>query len=271
MGGKSYIAFDNRGNDIKNTESNAVLLTETYSMSVGITDAENSNFWYYAYLTINRANIFIDRCEKYNSESVLGAELYAQYIAEAKFLRSLCFYYLSQIYSQPYILDRDAKAIMLRTVGIDSGVYNNCQRSTISEVYEQILSDLSAENISALSTGSNTIASTSRATDATAKMLKMRVLMAMSNWEEAIAVGETISGYELADDVRSMYNEPYFTKETIFSLPMALTTRPNTQQSLYEFYCNDTDVLAIDSTHGVIAKAAYNTSDDQRFSNSVYP
>ena len=61
MGGKSYIAFDNRGNDIKNTESNAVLLTETYSMSVGITDAENSNFWYYAYLTINRANIFIDR------------------------------------------------------------------------------------------------------------------------------------------------------------------------------------------------------------------
>ena len=50
---------------------------------------------------------------------------------------------------------------------------------------------------------------------------------------------------------------------------MALTNKPNTQQSLYECYCKDTEVLAIDYTHGVMAKAAYNISEDQRVAKLV--
>lgn len=40
MGGKTYLVFDNRGEDIVNSDPNLITLANTYKFNVGKTDAE---------------------------------------------------------------------------------------------------------------------------------------------------------------------------------------------------------------------------------------
>lgn len=42
MGGKTYLVFDNRGEDIVNSDPNLITLANTYKFNVGKTDAENT-------------------------------------------------------------------------------------------------------------------------------------------------------------------------------------------------------------------------------------
>lgn len=261
MGGKTYVAFDNRGDDIKNIDPNLVTLYDTYMMNVGTGYAENENAWYYAYLTINRCNVFMESLVTYNSIEIVGEKLYNQYIAEGKFIRSLCYYYLCQLYSQPYVLNKDAKAVPLRLTGIKESGHSDCPRSTIGDIYNQILTDLSSDIINALPSGGNTYDAVTRASSSAAYMLKMRIYMAMENWDEAIKAGEAISGYEL-DDVTKLFTAPYFTKESIFSMPFAETNTPNTQLGAVEYY--NKDICVIDYETGIMSEAAYSLESDKR-------
>ena len=63
MGGKTYLVFDNRGEDIVNSDPNLITLANTYKFNVGKTDAENTVTWSMAYAAINRVNIFLDELE----------------------------------------------------------------------------------------------------------------------------------------------------------------------------------------------------------------
>jgi len=208
MGGKSYLVFDNRGDDVINISNNLVTLFNTYNMNVGITDAENADTWTYAYLGINKVNTFLQS---------LTAE-----------------------------------------AGTEN---NNMPRSTVKQIYEHILSDL--ENISALDTEVNTYTGVTHATQAAANMLKMRVYMAMNEWDKAIAAGELVTGYSLPEDVTLIYKAPYFSQESIFSLPMADTNIPNTQQSLAEYYY-DGKIMLIDTKSGIMSKPDYSLATDKR-------
>ena len=266
MGGKTYVVFDNRGDDIVNVDPNLTTLADTYLMNVGTNYSENENAWYYAYLTINRCNVFIESLTTYNASNIVGEALCKQYEAEAKFVRSLCYYYLCQLYSQPYVLNKDAKAVPLRLVGIKEAGHSDCPRATISQIYTQILSDLSSESVNALPSGGNTYDSVTRASKGAANMLKMRVYMAMENWSEAINAGEAVTGYEL-DDVTILFTAPYYTKESIFSMPFAETNTPNTQQGAVEYY--NKDICLIDFENGIMSKEAYALSDDKRIHKYV--
>lgn len=258
MGGKSYLVFDNRGEDMVNISSNLVTLFNTYNMNVGITDAENADTWTYAYLAINKVNTFLESLE--GAKEVAG-DKYEQYRQEALFIRALAYYYLNNLYAIPHSVNPDAKSVPLRLVAEKGTSNNNMPRSTVKQVYEQILKDV--ETISALPTVGNTYKTTTHATQAAANMLKMRVYMALGNWDSAIAAGEKVTGYELPSDVEAIYKAPFFTKETIFSLPMAETNIPNTQQALAEYYF-DGKIMLIDTEHGIMSKANYSLADDKR-------
>lgn len=58
MGGKTYLVFDNRGDDIINTSSNLSTLYDSYMMNVNSTSTENTTTWTNAYTTINKVNVF---------------------------------------------------------------------------------------------------------------------------------------------------------------------------------------------------------------------
>ena len=258
MGGKSYMVFDNRGDDVINISNNLVTLFNTYNMNVGITDAENADTWTYAYLAINKVNTFLQSLE--GAKEVAG-ENYDRYVQEAKFVRALAYYYLNNLYPTPYSVNPDAKSVPLRLTAEAGTENNNMPRSTVKQIYDHILSDL--ENISALNTEVNTYAGVTHATQAAANMLKMRVYMAMNEWDKAIAAGELVTGYSLPEDVTLIYKAPYFSQESIFSLPMADTNIPNTQQSLAEYYY-DGKIMLIDTKSGIMSKPDYSLATDKR-------
>lgn len=260
MGGKTYIAFDALGEDLMDLDPNGVTLFNTYIIQVLPSTTENGLAWYYAYLAINRANVFIESMEEYNTADVIGSDLAKQYVAEAKFIRALSYYYLVQLYSQPYKLNKSAKAIPLRLTAIKENGQSNLPCSTNAKIYETILNDLSDSEIAALP---GNAAIKTRATKAAALMLKMRVYMNMENWQAAISAGEAISGYELVDDVAAQFATPYYTNESIFSIAQSLSDRPNTQRSPWEYY-NTGRIFVIDKVGGVMSLPNYSLEDDKR-------
>ena len=264
MGGRTYVAFDNRGDDILNIDPNLVTLQDVYRLeNVAPTATVNVDTWYYAYLAINRSNVFMESMEQYGTKDILGEAKYNQFVSEAKFVRALSYYYLVNLYAQPYATHPNAIAIPLRITAIKGSGQSDCPSSSTSAIYSAILADLSDGNIQALPNANNTYNATTRASQAAAKMLKMRALMATKDWSSAITVGESISGYELASNVEAQFAAPYYTKETIFALPQSTNDRPNTQRSCNEFYAKG-NICVIDKTNGVMSKAEYSLAKDKR-------
>lgn len=266
MAGLAYVVFDSRGDDIVNM-SNPVTMQHTYEMKVLPTEQENGRIWNYAYYTINTCNIFIDNLVKYECDKVIGAAKVAQYTAEAKFIRAYSYYVLVNLYSQPYCLNPNAPAVPLRLTGLTSSGNNDCPLSTIAEVYQQMLNDCIPDD---LMDAPGTRDGVTRASKAAAHMLRMRVYMAMQQWDNAIAEGNAVTGYELDSDVASLYGvDTYKSKEMIFALPMSTQDNPNTQMSAAEYFSAKATVCWLDMESGIMSKAGYFLAKDQRIEKLV--
>lgn len=264
IGGKSYVAIDAKGEDFVNIGSNLVTLYGTYNMQTGTTDAENTVNWQQAYMTINNANVFLAGLD---GAKVVVGDSYGQFKSEALFVRALSYYYLNMFYAKPYKFDSNAKSVPLRLTASVDGSGNDLKRSTVKEVFNQILADLSDANIQELGSIGNTSDGVTRATQAAAHALRMRVYMAMENWDAAITEGTAITGYSLISNIATLYSAPIST-EAIFSLPMADNNRPNTQESVWEYYY-DGQIMVLDETAGIYSKTGYNNSADARIATLV--
>ena len=134
---------DIRGEDIISLSSNVYECYSVYEMAVGLSTTDNTQTWSSLYYVINEVNTFLENIE--SNRAVVG-DLYNQYVSEAKFLRALSFYYLNKLYALPYKLGADSKSIPLRLKAVNSPDDNNLACSTVSAVFEQILSDVSEED-----------------------------------------------------------------------------------------------------------------------------
>lgn len=268
MGGLAYIVFDCRGEDIVNI-SNPVTMQDTYEMKVLSTTQENGRIWNYAYGTINTCNIFIQNIETYNCKDIIGEDLAKQYVAEAKFLRAYCYYVLANLYSMPYSVNPDALAVPLRLTALTSSGNNDCPAAAIKDVYAQILADCLPDD---LPNAPKTRDGVTRANAAAAHMLKMRVYMAMEQWDNAIAEGNAVTGYELDADVTKLYGpDTYESPEMIFALPMSIQPgdAPNTQMSCAEYYSPDAGVSWLNFDSGILSEAEYSQAGDARIANLI--
>ncbi|MDR1646232.1 MAG: RagB/SusD family nutrient uptake outer membrane protein [Tannerellaceae bacterium] len=258
LGGKVFVIVDNIGDDFINVANNGYELTFTYDMKVTLDRQESYELWRYTYLAINRCNTFLKNIEA-NREAA-GAN-YDRYVAEAKFVRALGYYYLHQIYTMPYVINPNAKSVVLRLDAEGSLENNNLARSSSTEVLDQILQDLSASD--ALPTGVGTEEFIVRATQAAAEALRQRIYLVKGEWDNAIASGSKITGYTLADDIVSIFRAPYITSEHIFSLPFDATNRPGGQYATGYYYIggksNHIDVVA-----GIVSIPGYGNPKDAR-------
>ena len=266
MGGLGMIVFDSRGDDIVNV-SNPVTMSDTYEMNVLGTSDENGRIWNYAYGTINTCNIFLENLEKYECEKVLGAALYKQYAAEAKFLRAYSYYVLANLYSEPYCKNQNALCVPLRTTALVSAGNNDCPAAPIKDIYEQILNDCVPAD---LPNGVGKRDGVTRASKAAAQLLRMRVYMAEEEWTKAIAEGTAISGYSLVSDVTKLYGtDIYDNTEMIFAMPASTQDKPNTQMSAAEYFSPDATCTWLDTENGIMSKDGYFQANDQRISKLV--
>lgn len=272
MGGRAVVVADSRGEDMINI-SNPQTLSDTYNMAVIGTTLENNEIWAYAYYAINYSNVFADNLIKYNCVEILGQQKYDQFLAEARFIRAYSYYVLCQLYSEPYCINPDALAVPLRLTGLESSGNNNCPESTIAQVYNQILADCMPDKLPADAAVAGDKDAITRASAAAAHLLRMRVYMAMQNWDAAITEGEAITGFELADDVASLYGKTEVnvaaSGEMIFALPSTTKDKPNTQMSCAEYYHPNAQVSWIDEENGIAAKEGYFLAEDARVSKLV--
>lgn len=249
-----------RGDEFINQSVNNNEAISSYEMTVGQTSSDNTETWTQLYQTINNVNTFL---EGINEAKAIAGSNYDKWVAEAKFVRALSYYYLNDLYAQPYLLNKDAKSVPLRLKSENTTGNNDLRRSTVSEVYAQIEDDLSDANIANLPSSTNSYDAVTRASQGAAHVLRQRIFMEQGKWDKAITEGLAVNGYSLENDIANLFASPYITNETIFSFPMSETNR-GSRQSAPAYYFYDGTRFVIDFTSGIQSKAAYSLSSDAR-------
>jgi hypothetical protein len=260
LGVDAVIIADNRSDDFVNYGMNTYYYSEVYNMNVGAASVVNPGYFQGGYLAVNAANILKENLEN-RSDLPISDEVRKEYISGALFIRDFAWYYLAQVYSQPYAYDPNSPAIPIHTEAINGPGYNNAELWTIGQIYDQILSDLSDENIAALPAYSAKFDPT-RPSQAAALMLRQRIHMAKLDWNAAIADGESISGFTLSNSVADMFDAPYYTNENIFSLLSTNTERGH--NPIFYFNHEGGYIDTLNTRTGILTNPAYHLASDSR-------
>lgn len=273
-GGRYLIYNDIRAENFINRTSNGVTGLQTYEHNLANGTNEVKNLWYRGYVTINNANLFIDGMEG-GGDAVVGEPLASQYKAEARFLRAVAYYSLLQFYAQPYTANNGASpGLPLRLSGNVGADDYSLARSSVAEVYGQIVADLDFAEQNLPESYGDPLLNTTRAHKNTAIAFKTRVYLSMGDYSSVITEGNkivsndapftTTSGVSLAlaSDFTSIFQPPYTSDESIFSMPMTANSSPGTQNALMYYYRGNTEYTL--NEDGVIADTDWLGSDDRR-------
>lgn len=171
-----------------------------------------SDIWMNGYEIINQANIVLANLDVFDDEDEM-----ARVEGEAKFLRGLAYFDLVRLFSKPYEKGQNGGEmgvpIVLDPV-LDASAITYPSRSTINEVYNQVLADLT--DASLLLPNSNSF----YADKYSAEALLARVYLQRGNYEEARdAANEVIenSGAELVGSFSAAFNNDGNTSEDLLA------------------------------------------------------
>ena len=260
-GQKYLLLMDLRGEEFINVTANPITGYITWKNTTTSGDMDVNNLWMAIYATINNANILLEGLEK--SKGVITDSLKNNYIAEAQFVRALSYYALVNIYARPYIEDNGAsKALPLRLKAETSSTNNNMERSTVADVYAQIITDLDVAEQHLSQQYSSPLLNTTRAHRNTAIALKTRVYLSMGNYDKVKTEAQKIVNQNIApfsatsgvkhalNNLLTVFSSDYTTTESILSMPMTATDSYAGQAALgyvyngnSEYYLNQAGIL----------------------------
>jgi hypothetical protein len=286
LGGRFQVYNDVKAENWINYSNNQITASNTWSQNVNTTSDEVQNVWAQAYRAINDANLFIEGMDA-SGTALVGATEGGHYVAEAKFVRALSYYCLLQLYARPYADGNGSKpGVPLRLTGQSSYKDFSIARSSVAEVYAQILKDLNEAEAAAPVFYTGAVNNVTRAHRNTIIALKTRVLLTMGNYQEVIteankivspaapfnAAGGSLSGgvnFELQPNVVSVFRTPYTTSESIFSLPFNATTEtPGGQNALAHYFFQNGSTPGLAEYYlnpaGVISDPNWKATDQRR-------
>ena len=279
-GGRQIVYGDVRGEEFLSEDPNLVTNADVWNLNP--TNSANAvvGLWSQAYFVINSCNVFIEGMEAKGS-SVVGAALGKNYTAEAKLIRALSYYTLLQYYARPYADGNGTKpGVPLRLKAITGLGFSDLARSTVAEVYAQILADLDFAEANLPTNYTSDALNTTRAHRNTAIALKTRVYLSMQKYPNVITEANKIvptaapfvasSGvaHALQTDITTVF-KTYTTKESIFSLPFSTTSGdiPGTQNGLQSYYYNTAtgsgSIFSLNPA-GIIGNAGWSATDKRR-------
>ncbi|MFA6083851.1 RagB/SusD family nutrient uptake outer membrane protein [Mucilaginibacter sp.] len=265
FGGRLFIYNELRADEFIMNKPNIVTGQNTWLQSVGSSTSEVTGLWSAGYSTINQVNTFLAGLEL-NKSKITDAQ-YNNYAGEAKFLRALSYFALIQTYAQPYIKDNGGSmGLPLRLLAEKSTENNSLARSSVAQIYDQILSDLNAAEAGLPLTYTTAALNTTRAHRNTAISLKTRVYMVMGKYADVVTEAKKIVSTtapfqaatgvnnKLEANVATVFGGSYAGSESVFSLPFTATETPGTQNQLAyyfniapgnaEFFLNQSATLA---------------------------
>ncbi len=281
-GGRYLIYNDIRADEFLLQDPNEVTGAGVWALSVNNSTNNVKDFWSQAYFTINRCNVFLDGMTAKGSD-VVGTTLAPNYAAEARLIRGLSYYSLLQLYARPYADGNGSKpGLPLRLTGATGSSDYNKARSSVAEVYTQIVEDLNFAEANLPLTYADAQTRTIRAHRNTAIALKTRVYLSMQKYAEVVTEANKIVSatapftaatgvpHALQDDVTNVF-KTYTTTESIFSMPFNANEAPGTQNQLAYYYTPANSVvpggvgqgLFSLNPQGIIGNAGW-TADDKR-------
>jgi hypothetical protein len=261
LGGRYQIYGDIRANDFLNRTSNGVTGSAVWNHTLTETSQNDVvNLWTAAYAAINQINVFLAGMDANESKFVaptfpatFATTTAVNYRAEARFLRALSYYSLLQLYARPYIDGNGSKPGLPLRLGAETQLGNNdLARSTVAQVYDQILLDLDyAEQNLPLTYSGGTAATlnVTRAHRHTAIALKTRVYLSMARYADVIREANKIvpttapfiapaTGVRntLNASVTAVFAPPQETAENILAFPFSAQNTPGTQNQLAYYF-----------------------------------
>jgi SusD family. len=229
--------------------------------------------------------------------TVVGTALSNNYLGEARLLRAVSYLKLLEHYAKPYADGNGSKpGVPLRLTGIKEPGSSPLARSTVAEVYAQIIADLDFAEANlplvyaAVTTNpppANTAAylNTTRAHRNTAIALKTRVFLAMQDYARVITEANKIvpqntapfsatSGvaHALQSNIVNVFRTPYTTTESIFSMPMTSTAgdNPGTQNQLGSYWAKSTGAGEFSlNPSGIYGNASWTAADARKGFNAL--
>ncbi|MDE3236910.1 MAG: RagB/SusD family nutrient uptake outer membrane protein [Bacteroidota bacterium] len=287
-GGRSVIYGDIRGEDFINETQNLVTGSDVWAENCTNSATAVVGLWSQAYYTINCVNVFLDGMANAGGTTVVGATLSANYIAEAKLIRALSYYNLLQFYARPYADGNGSKpGVPLRLTAIKGAGSSDMARSSVADVYAQILKDLNDAEAGLPLTYTGTTAAYQNATRAhrnTAIALKTRVYLSMQQYANVVTEANKIVSATapfsattgvantLQADITKVFVPPYTTTESILSMPMTATAGdyPGTQNQLGYYFSptasnggTGNGEFSLNAS-GIIADAGWTVTDKRR-------
>ncbi|QIP17001.1 RagB/SusD family nutrient uptake outer membrane protein [Spirosoma aureum] len=248
-GGNYYTYQEARGEEFINRTSNTFTAYEAWNQTLNSGSNFVAGFWAAAYATINNANILIKGLT--DNPNKVSATLTKQYIAEAKLTRALSYFSLVTLYARPFNENKGASpGLPLRLQAETTTANNDLKRSSVAEVYTQILKDLDEAEADLPLTYSTALLNTTRAHRNTAIALKTRVYLNSGNWakviEEAKKIVSVSAPYSAATGVNhklqtitEIFTTNYTSTESILSVPMTELDNVTGQSSFpYVFNAN---------------------------------
>ena len=151
----------------------------TYS-DLSYTGAATYITWSTFYKQINAVNAVTSMIDPATEDANLQ-----NYLAQAYAIRAFDYFYLAQLYQQTYVGNEEKPCVPIITEeNMDAAGSEGCPRSTVADVYEQIMTDLN--NAIDLFEKSPVVRADKRYINAeVAYGLRARVNLVMNNWEGA--------------------------------------------------------------------------------------
>jgi hypothetical protein len=283
LGGRYYIYHDIRSNDFINETTNNVTGFSVWNHTVQPSNINDvTNMWNFAYLAINRINVFLTgidaNADKLRGLGMTDAQLNA-YRAEARFLRGVMYFSLSQLYARPYLDGNGANlGLPLRLTANVSDGASDLARATVAQVYDQVLQDFDFAEQNLPLTRATAAQNTTRAHRNSAIAMKSRVYLHMGRFNDVITEAAKMvpasapyaasSGVPnaLNATVASVFQAPYTTAESIFSMPFTENDLPGVQNGLGSYYNPGPRGIGDYTLNpdGILADARFDNDDARR-------
>ncbi|RNL54138.1 RagB/SusD family nutrient uptake outer membrane protein [Pedobacter jejuensis] len=274
-GGRYIVYNEVRADNYINLTTNAVTAYQVWNFTTSNNAQEVTGFWNAAYSVINRCNLFIDGMAAGGAATV-GTALAANYVGEAKMVRAIAYYSLLQLYARPYWDGNGSKpGLPLRLKGNSGAGDYDLARSTVGQIYTQILADLNDAEAALPLSYTAAYDNTVRGHRNTAIAFKTRVYLSMQRYTDVITEANKIVSSSapytattgvanaLQANVANVYKTPYTTTESILSSPMTVGADiVGGQNALGSYFFSVREYKLNDA--GIVADAGWKTTDARR-------
>ena len=269
-GGRFIVFNEQRADEFGQNDGNAATGSAVWNQNVASTNEYINNVWAAGYRAINSANVLINQLQQ---TKVISDSLAKLYVAEAKFVRALSYLSLLQTYAKPYNLDKAALGLPLRLSPITSLGFNDLARSSVEEIYTQIIKDLNEAEADLPVAYATPLLNTSRAHKSSAIALKTRVFLNQSDYQKVMQESAKLVpnappykytagslSHNLEASFVNIFTGSYTGAEAIFFIPFA--NSPASQFSLAFNYLAQPIIFL--ATLGIVSNPALSDAQDAR-------